>query len=111
MEVTVLTKTEILSLISETIIQMGKTNSDDKINQNNPTIPVEIKLYTIEELCSLLKVTRQTVHNWRKEGKLSYRKIGKRIYFSEDDLSRSMLRFDLTLWRSIPQQIRGGKYE
>ena len=37
----------------------------------------ELKVYTIDEVAELLHVTRRTVYNYIKEGKLKATKIGK----------------------------------
>lgn len=37
------------------------------------------KLVTVEEVCEMLSVTRQTLIRWEKEGKLHPIKIGERI--------------------------------
>ena len=37
----------------------------------------ELKVYTIEELVTLLQVTRRTIYNYIKEGKLKAVKMGK----------------------------------
>jgi len=37
----------------------------------------EIKVYTIDELVQLLRVTRRTIYNYIKEGKLKAVKMGK----------------------------------
>ena len=37
----------------------------------------ELKVYTIDEVADLLQVTRRTVYNYIKSGKLKARKIGK----------------------------------
>lgn len=43
------------------------------------------ELVTTKELSSLLKVTRQTVANWRKEG-LPFMKLGRSIRFDYDEV-------------------------
>ncbi len=37
----------------------------------------EIKVYTLEEVQAILKVTRRTIYNYIKEGKLKAVKMGK----------------------------------
>jgi len=52
-------------------------------------MPIEIgslKLFTIKELESLLKVSRNTVQNYLKIGKLKGRKLGVKWFVSEDNL-------------------------
>lgn len=47
----------------------------------------EKKMYTIEEICDLLHVTRRTTYSWIKSGKLRANKIGKRWLITEKQLT------------------------
>lgn len=42
---------------------------------------------TIKELCNRLKVTRQTIYEWRKQG-LPYYKFGKLVRFDYDEVKK-----------------------
>lgn len=46
----------------------------------------EMKVYTIEEVTSILKVTRRTIYNYIKSGKLKAVKIGKEWRVTQDML-------------------------
>lgn len=37
----------------------------------------EIEIYTLEEICNMLHVTRRTTYNWIKDGKLKAIKVGR----------------------------------
>jgi excisionase family DNA binding protein len=41
----------------------------------------------MEELCRYLKITRKTAHTWRKNGVLPSFKLGRRIYFKNEDIT------------------------
>ena len=43
------------------------------------------ELLTTEELCKMLKVSRVTIHNWRKKG-LPCIKIGKTIRYDYEEV-------------------------
>ena len=43
-------------------------------------------LITTKDLCNLLKVTRQTVANYRKEG-MPYKKFGILVRFNKDEVN------------------------
>lgn len=49
---------------------------------------VDIKLYTVDEVATLLKVTRPTIYRYIKEGKFNPVKRGKNWYFSEEDIRK-----------------------
>ncbi len=44
--------------------------------------------YNTEEVMALLKVSRQTIKNWRDEGILPYRKFGRKVLFKTEDLEK-----------------------
>lgn len=46
------------------------------------------KLYTVKEACELLKLTRQTLWNYCKEGKIEVVKIGTNIRIKESELKK-----------------------
>ena len=43
-------------------------------------------LYKMNELCSLFKITKPTVYDWIKHGKLKPHKIRSRVYFLWNDV-------------------------
>jgi excisionase family DNA binding protein len=43
-------------------------------------------LYKMQEVCSLFKVTKPTIYDWIKHGKLKPHKIRSRVYFLWNDL-------------------------
>ena len=45
-------------------------------------------LYKIEELCALFHVTKPTIYNWIKHGKLKPYKIRSRVYFLWQDIQQ-----------------------
>lgn len=45
------------------------------------------ELLTTEELCNALKITRQGVFKWRKEG-LPYIKMGKLVRFDKEEVEK-----------------------
>lgn len=46
----------------------------------------EIKVYTLEEVVTILQVTKRTVYNYIKSGKLKAVKMGKYWRVSHEDL-------------------------
>lgn len=43
-------------------------------------------LYKIREICNFFQVSRQTLYDWIKEGKLKPYKIKSRVYFLHNDI-------------------------
>lgn len=44
------------------------------------------ELYTVQEVAKLLKVTERTVYSKAKSGELPYRKIGRVLRFTREDI-------------------------
>jgi excisionase family DNA binding protein len=48
------------------------------------------ELVTIEELMQILKVTKMSIHNWRKEGWLPYYKLGSNVRFKLEEVMEAI---------------------
>ena len=42
-------------------------------------------LITVNELCTMMKVTRTTIDNWRKEG-MPVKKFGRMVRFDKEEI-------------------------
>jgi excisionase family DNA binding protein len=51
-------------------------------------------LYKIAEVCALFRITKPTIYDWVKHGKLKPYKIRSRVYFLHNDI-QTLLRPDL----------------
>lgn len=43
-------------------------------------------LMTSEEVISTCNISAMTLFNWRSKGKLPFKKVGKKIYYSKNDV-------------------------
>lgn len=50
------------------------------------TLTADTKLFTLQEVADFLKVTRQTIYNYKDSGRLKATKIGKEYRVSEKQL-------------------------
>jgi excisionase family DNA binding protein len=50
----------------------------------------EKPLYKIQEICTLFKITKPTIYDWIKHGKLKRVKIRSRVYFLGSDIKQLM---------------------
>lgn len=46
----------------------------------------EIRLYTFQEVADIIRVSRQTIYNMHKKGRLHAVKLGKEYKVTEEDL-------------------------
>lgn len=82
------TKKELNDFIKKAIENCLKEHGiiDEKAND---------KLMKIEEVCQLLKVSKVTVHKWKKSGRIPFHRISSRIFFKESEILDSLKRTDL----------------
>ncbi|PZR29087.1 MAG: DNA-binding protein [Citrobacter freundii] len=93
------TQTPILSPISiEDLIALFRQIIQEELTQHTATIPVtEINhfqtpglvtkpLYKMREVCLYFGVSRQTIYEWMRIGKLKAFKVRSRLYFLASDL-------------------------
>ncbi len=69
--------------------EVGKATAKLPISQTNTheTPGLTYKpLYKMHEICSMFKVTKPTIYDWIKHGKLKPHKIRSRVYFLWNDL-------------------------
>jgi excisionase family DNA binding protein len=48
------------------------------------------RLLSIEEVCTLLKISKPTLHNWKREGRLPFHRMGAKVYFKEAEVMEAM---------------------
>ena len=76
--------TELLALIEEMIFK-----GLEKHSKKPPFIPTD-ELLNTEETCKLLRVSKVTIHKWKKEKRIVSYRIGRRIYFKKLELIKAM---------------------
>src|SRR5690606_35221916 len=55
--------------------------------ESAPTLPNDHdELLTFDEALVVLKIKKNTLHRWKRDGIIPYRKIGTRNYFKKSDL-------------------------
>ncbi len=66
-----------------------------RIEKEKPVSPIDgtpgmtyKPLYKMAEVCALLRVTKPTIYDWVKHGKLKPYKIRSRVYFLAQDVSQ-----------------------
>ena len=73
--------------------EMNRKLSDQvnmEVSMETPGL-TEKPLYKIQEVCSLFKVSKPTIYEWIKHGKLKRVKIRSRVYFLGSDIKQLMM--------------------
>ena len=64
-------------------------NMDDPPQKKQPT-----KLMTKKEMANELDISLVSLTEWMKQGRIPYKRMGKRIYFNKEDVMASMTNFN-----------------
>ena len=57
---------------------------------NKPAPAQKEELLSIEEACALLRVSKVTIHKWKKRRLILSYRIGRKIYFKKQELLNSL---------------------
>jgi len=57
-----------------------------KLMERLPTITESIRLFDNQDLCMLLQISKRTLQRYRSVGALPYKTLGKKTYYSEEDV-------------------------
>ena len=72
-------------IIHEEMVQTQKAGLPESALMVTPGL-TQKPLYKIAEICKLFDVSRTTVHDWVKHGKLRRVKVRSRVYFLGNDI-------------------------
>lgn len=87
---------QVRMIIREEIGKLGtKPTGNDSLYQTNGL--VQKPLYKISEVCKLFDVSRPTIYDWIKHGKLKPFKVRSRVYFLFSDIQQLLVTHAQTL--------------
>lgn len=80
-----LSREELKNLIQEAIADYNSSENAKSINEEHGE-----PLLKIDEVKELLKVSKVTIHKWKKDGKIPYHRISNRIFFKKSEILESL---------------------
>lgn len=80
---------QIRGIIREELSRNKKGHSIPAYLMETPGL-TEKPLYKIQEICALFKISKPTIYDWIKHGKLKRVKIMSRVYFLGSDIRQLM---------------------
>lgn len=86
-------KVILISISKDELSQLIKNAVKDGVPVDENKSP-ESKLLKILELCEILKVSKATIHKWKKEGRIPFRRVSNRVFFDLHDVLASLDRYD-----------------
>jgi|ERR1017187_3992497 excisionase family DNA binding protein len=79
--------TRIIDLTSSQLQELISDAVKKELANSQPTQPREDdELLTVEEAAAFLKISKVSLHKWKKSGKVKYHRIGSRIRFKKSEL-------------------------
>ena len=81
---------EVITIQSEAfkVIMEKMDRIDKKLDSNVQQPALKDPWFDIQEACFILKISKRTLANYRKEGLLPYSKIDGKIYFKAADIQK-----------------------
>ena len=65
----------------ELLLSMKKEDKETSLSE-------EMRLFDNQDMCVLLQISKRTLQRYRSIGALSYKTLGKKTYYSEEDVLR-----------------------
>ena len=65
--------------IQDVKLELAQIKRDFQYSEGN-------SILTVEEVIKMLKITRATLYNWHKEGILTKRYVGGRVYYKAEEV-------------------------
>ncbi len=85
MELVISSKENLKEIISEQLKEVIHNSKPQPIKSEDGTV-----LLTVKEAADFLHVTPTTIHIWKAQGRISFKKIGRRTLFDKNELLKSL---------------------
>ena len=72
--------------LMERLDRQGELLLAMKAEGKQPAITESIRLFDNQDLCMLLQISKRTLQRYRSVGALPYKTLGKKTYYSEEDV-------------------------
>ncbi len=77
--------------LSKLIMECLKTVLNDYVIENKGQETEQDELLTIEEVQKIFRVSKVTIHKWKKKGLIPYYKVNRKLYFKRSEIFESMV--------------------
>lgn len=83
------TPTELKEIISQAVLDAINSSEVTTHSQPQPQSN-EDQLLRISQLAVLLSVSKQTIHNWKKQGLIPFHRISNKVFFKKSEVLQSL---------------------
>lgn len=87
--IVITTPTELREIISKAVMDALKS-SESVIHPTHQPENNEDQLLRISQLAVLLSVSKQTIHNWKKQGLINCYRISNKVFFKKSEVLASL---------------------
>jgi excisionase family DNA binding protein len=81
-------KEELRAMIQEAVLALSSVPPASKPE-------IDTQLLKIEQVCELLKVSKVTIHKWKRLGIIPFHRISNRIFFKKEEVLQALKNIDL----------------
>jgi predicted DNA-binding transcriptional regulator AlpA len=89
-QLVVIDLTTLKNVISITIKDLLESFGSLSISNQMPDPQDKEELLNMEEVLKFLKVSKVTIHNWKKKGIIKSHRIGRKLYFKRGELMNAI---------------------
>jgi len=79
----------LISMTVEELQELIKTSVKQCLNEANQK-KQEKELLSFKETCEYLGCSRSALNSWKAAGKIPYKRMGKRVFFSKSEVTEAM---------------------
>ena len=94
-QLVVINATTLIQLIGNKFQEIIQKEKKEEENSKQTTSP-NSDLLTMPEVIELLKVSKVTIHNWKKKGIIKSHKIGRKLFFKKTEILEAVKRQNYT---------------
>ncbi len=77
--------------LSTLIMECLKTVLNEYFIENKRQEMEQDELLTIEDVQKIFRVSKVTIHKWKKKGLIPYYKVNRKLYFKRSEIFESMV--------------------
>lgn len=77
--------------LAELIMECLKGVLNDYFIESKQQETVKDELLSIEDVQKIFKVSKVTIHKWKKQGLIPYYKVNRKLYFSRSEIFGSIV--------------------
>lgn len=83
-------------ILSKHYFQQSLENVCEKLETKIEKIESQKKIYSNEDLCKLLGVSKRTCQSWRNRNMIDYHQVGNKIYYTWENIQKFLEKYKVS---------------